>query len=266
MTMYRFEYARPGSVAAATSAFANAGDARYLAGGMTLIPTLNQRLAAPTHLIDIAGIDALSHIRLEGTNLVIGAAVTHDDLQNAHECCKDIPALAVLAAEVGDPQVRNRGTVGGSIANNDPAADYPAAAVGLDATIVTDRRRIRADTFFTGMFDTALAPGELIVEIEFPVAHQAGYAKFRQPASRYAMAGVFVARTSAGVRVAVTGAGPCVFRHMAMEEALEERFAPHVLDRIETPSDGLNTDLYGSAAYRAHLIGVLARRAVAAAR
>jgi aerobic carbon-monoxide dehydrogenase medium subunit len=263
--MYSFEYVRTASVEDAVAAFRGADDARYLAGGMTLIPTLSQRLAAPTRLIDVSRIDRLDGIRLTGAELVIGAAVSHDEVSRSAEVRKDIPALAAMAAQIGDPQVRNRGTLGGSVANNDPAADYPAAVLGLGATIVTDRRRIAADAFFLGLFETALEPDELVVAVSFPVPDRAGYAKFRQPASRYALVGVLVARTTGGVRVVVTGASPCVFRHVAMEEALEEKFAPESLDRIETPADGLNVDLHGSAAYRAHLVGVLAKRAVAAA-
>jgi aerobic carbon-monoxide dehydrogenase medium subunit len=263
--MYSFEYIRTASVEDAVAAFREADDARYLAGGMTLIPTLSQRLAAPTRLIDVSRIDRLDGIRLTGAELVIGAAVSHDDVSRSPNVRKDIPALAALAAQIGDPQVRNRGTLGGSVANNDPAADYPAAVLGLGATIVTDRRRIAADAFFLGLFETALEPDELVVAVNFPVPDRAGYAKFRQPASRYALVGVLVARTTGGVRVVVTGASPCVFRHVAMEEALEEKFAPESLHRIETPADGLNVDLHGSAAYRAHLVGVLAKRAVTAA-
>jgi aerobic carbon-monoxide dehydrogenase medium subunit len=263
--MYSFDYVRAASVEDAVAAFREADDARYLAGGMTLIPTLSQRLAAPTRLIDVSRIDRLDGIRLTGAALVIGAAVSHDEVSRSAEVRKNIPALAAMAAQIGDPQVRNRGTLGGSVANNDPAADYPAAVLGLGATIVTDRRRIAADAFFLGLFETALESDELVVAVSFPVPDRAGYAKFRQPASRYALVGVLVARTTGGVRVVVTGASPCVFRHVAMEEALEEKFAPESLDRIETPADGLNVDLHGSAAYRAHLVGVLAKRAVAAA-
>jgi aerobic carbon-monoxide dehydrogenase medium subunit len=264
--MHDFEYLRAASVADAVGAIASSDEGRYLAGGMTLIPTLKQRLARPSLLVDLAGIEELYGLSVQGTSLVVGAMTPHDRVMDAPEVRRAVPVLVALAAVIGDPQVRNRGTLGGSIANNDPAADYPAAAVGLGATIVTDRRRIAADQFFAGMFETVLQPGELIVAVEFPVPMRAGYAKFRQPASRYALVGVLVASSPAGVRVAVTGAGACVFRHLAMEQALEESFTAKALDKIETPADGLNSDMHGSAAYRAHLIRVLAQRAVESAR
>ena len=263
--MYDFDYLRSRSIAEAVAAVAAADDGKFLAGGMTLIPTLKQRLARPSLLVDIAGIDALHGIRMEGTSLVVGAMTSHDQVAGAAEVQHSIPALATLASSIGDPQVRNRGTLGGAVANNDPAADYPAAAVGLGGMIVTDRRRLPADAFFSGMFETLLEPAELVVAVEFPVPTQAGYAKFRQPASRYALVAVLVARTPGGVRVAVTGASPCVFRHLAMEAALEESFTPESLDKIVTASDGLLADMHGSAAYRAHLIRVMAKRAVIAA-
>lgn len=264
--MYDFDYLSARSVAEAIAAVGTDGDGTFIAGGMTMIPSLKQRLASPRLLVDITGIEAMRHVRLEGTDLILGGLLTHDTVMRSSDVRRSIPALASLAGVIGDPQVRNRGTLGGSVACNDPAADYPAALVGLGATVVTDRRRIEADAFFRGMFETLLAPDELVVEVSFPVPYQAGYVKLRQPASRYALAGVFVARTPSGVRVAVTGAGPCVFRHLGMEEALEEDFAPETPPRIATLPDGLLADMHASAKYRAHLVGVAASRAVAVAR
>lgn len=263
--MYEFDYLRAKSVGEAVDAISGAEDARYLAGGMTLIPTLRQRLAQPSLLVDIAGIEELRVLRVTGSSLSVGAMATHAAVEESAEVRWALPALAKLAAQIGDPQVRNRGSLGGSIANNDPAADYPAAALGLGATIVTDRRRIAADAFFTGMFETLLEHGELVLTVEFPIPERTGYAKLRQPASRYALVGVLVARLPAGVRVAVTGAGPCVFRHPAMEQALEEKFAPESLVHVVIGEDTLISDMHGSASYRAEMIRVLAQRAVATA-
>jgi carbon-monoxide dehydrogenase medium subunit len=264
--MRAFRYRRPSSVAEAVSALAAAADGKVIAGGMTLIPIIKQRLAQPTDIIDLGGIGGLDAIAIDGASLVVGAMATHDAVANSAEVRRAIPALADLAGDIGDPQVRNRGTLGGSIANNDPAADYPAAVLGLGATIHTDRRRIAADDFFTGLFETALEDDEVIVKVSFPVPDKAGYAKFKQRASGYALAGVMVSKDPAGVRVAVTGAGPCVFRVIEMEVALTARFRPEALAGLEVPADGLNADIHGSPEYRAHLIGVMARRAVAAAR
>jgi len=264
--MHAFRYQRPSSVAEAVSALAAAADGKVIAGGMTLIPVMKQRLAQPSDIIDLGGIGGLDAIAIDGDSLVVGAMATHDAVAHSPEARRAIPALADVAGDIGDPQVRNRGTIGGSIANNDPAADYPAAVVALGATIRTDRRRIAADDFFTGLFETALEDDELIVEVSFPVPEKAGYAKFKQPASRYALAGVMVTKDPDGVRLAVTGAAPCVFRVIEMEAALTARFRPAALDGLEVPAEGLNADIHGSAQYRAHLIGVMAKRAVAAAR
>jgi carbon-monoxide dehydrogenase medium subunit len=264
--MRAFRYRRPSSVAEAVSALAAAADGKVIAGGMTLIPVMKQRLAQPTDIIDLGGIGGLDAIAIDGASLVVGAMATHDAVANSPEVRRAIPALADLAGDIGDPQVRNRGTIGGSIANNDPAADYPAAVLALGATIHTDRRRIAADDFFTGLFETALEDDELIVGVSFPVPEKAGYAKFKQQASRYALAGVMVSKDPAGARLAVTGAAPCVFRVMAMEAALSARFLPAALDGLAVPADGLNADIHGSPEYRAHLVGVMAKRAVAAAR
>ena len=259
-----FRYIRPNTLAEAEAAFSAAEDPKYLAGGQTLIPTMKQRLAAPAELIDLARIPALAGIRREGQQLVIGAAVCHAEVATSQDVRTSIPALAALAGLIGDPAVRRRGTLGGSVANNDPAADYPAALLALDARVTTTRRYIAAEGFFTGMFETALADGEIVTQIAFRIPKRAGYAKFPNPASHYAMVGVFVAQGE-GIRVAVTGAGPCVFRVPEMEAALKERFAPDAVADVAVSPGTLNSDLHGSAEYRAHLIRVMAKRAVAAA-
>lgn len=260
--MYDFVYQRPASLSEATAALRAAEDPKLLAGGMTLIPTLKQRLAQPSHLISLAAIPDLAGIRLEGGRLIIGAMTRHAVVAASAEVGRAIPALARLADGIGDAQVRNRGTIGGSVANNDPAADYPAAVLGLGAVVRTTLRDIPADDFFTGMFETALEAGEIITAIDFPVPEAAGYCKAPNPASRYATVGVMVARVGGAVRVAVTGAGPCVFRVPEMEQALAARFAPEALAGIRLPPDGLNTDIHADAEYRAHLVGVMAGRAV----
>jgi carbon-monoxide dehydrogenase medium subunit len=263
--MYDFEYVKPSSLADAVALLKAHGEARPLAGGMTLVPTLKQRLARPSHLIDLAGLPDLSGIKVSSTEIVIGAMTTHAAVARSADVRKAIPALAYLAEGIGDPHVRHRGTMGGSLANNDPAADYPAAVLALDATIQTNARRIAAGDFFTGMFETALAPGEIVVSVAFPVPQKAAYMKFRNPASRYAMCGVFVAKTKSGVRVAVTGAGPCVFRQTEMEDALKQKWSPDALGRIAQAANGLTEDIHSTAEYRAHLVRVLAQRAVQAA-
>ena len=260
-----FRYRRATSLKDAEQMFDNSPDARYLAGGQTLIPTMKQRLAAPADLIDIARIASLASIRREGNALVIGAGTRHADVASSPEVASAIPALAALAGEIGDPAVRHRGTLGGSIANNDPAADYPAAVLGLGATVKTTRKSIPADEFFTGMFETVLEPSEIITQVSFPLPRRAGYAKFPNPASRYAMVGVFVADFGKAMRVAVTGAAPCVFRMTEMETALARQFTPEAVAGISVSPDGMNADLFASAEYRAHLVTVMAKRAVAAA-
>jgi carbon-monoxide dehydrogenase medium subunit len=259
--MYAFEYQKPTSLAHAAK-LAGDEDAKILAGGMTLIPTLKQRLARPTELIDLDALAELKGIRKEGNDVVIGAMTRHADVESSDVVKAAIPALAELAGMIGDPAVRNRGTIGGSIANADPAADYPAAVVALGATVVTNQRQIPGDQFFTGLFETALKPGEIITAVRFPPAQKAAYMKFRNPASRYAIVGVFVAQTSGGVRVAVTGAGPSVFRQTDMETALAKSFTPDAIKDVKQNPDGLNSDIHASAEYRAHLVGVMARRAV----
>ena len=263
--MYQFTYHRPASLADAEKLFTGADDPKFLGGGQTLIPTLKQRLASPSDVIDLAAIRELSGIVAAGGAVTIGAATRHADVAASAEVRKAIPALADLAGWIGDPLVRHRGTIGGSIANADPSADYPAAVVALNATIYTTKRAIAADAFFTGMFETALQPGEIVTKIVFPVAEKAGYEKFRNPASRYAIVGVFVARTASGVRVAVTGAAPSVFRQTEMETALAKSFTPEAIAGIKVSADGLNADLHATAEYRAHLVTVMARRAVARA-
>jgi carbon-monoxide dehydrogenase medium subunit len=262
--MYDFNYIQANSVDEAVKNHGSASEASYLAGGMTLIPTLKQRLAQPSDLIDLAKIADLSGISVKGNSVRIGAMTRHAQVAESAEIQKAIPALAALAGGIGDPMVRNRGTIGGSIANNDPAADYPSAVVGLGATVHTSKRNIPGDEFFTGMFETALEPGEMVTAVTFPVPEKAAYMKFPNPASRYAIVGVFVSKTGGNVRVAVTGAGPCVFRAEEMEKALAKDFSPKAIEGIKLSADDLNADIHASADYRAHLIGVMARRAVAA--
>jgi len=261
--MHDFKFHRPSSVRQAANLLAKHEDAKLIAGGHTLVPVLKQRLAAPSDLIDLSRIEGLSGIERKGRALVIGAMTRHIDVATSAIVREAIPALADLAGMIGDPAVRHRGTIGGSIANNDPTADYPAACLALGATIVTNKRKVGADDFFKGMFETALEPNEIITKVVFPLAKKAAYQKFRNQASRYAVVGVFVARRPSEVRVAVTGAGANgVFRVTAFEEALKKRFAPKSLEGLSVSADGLNSDLHASAEYRAHLIGVLARRAV----
>ena len=261
--MYEFDYSKPASLDDAARALADA-DAKLVAGGMTLIPTLKLRLAKPTQLIDLANVPGLKGISEDGDAVVIGAMTRHADVNRSDVVKRGIPALAAMAGMIGDPAVRNRGTIGGSISNNDPAADYPAALVALNATVRTNKREIAADNFFTGLFETALDEGEIVTAVRFPKVAQANYQKFRNPASRYAIVGVFVAKTAAGVRVAVTGAGACVFRQSEMEAALGRNFSPDAIKDIQIKEDGLNSDIHASAEYRAHLVNVMARRAVAA--
>jgi aerobic carbon-monoxide dehydrogenase medium subunit len=263
--MYDFAYQKPGSVADAVKALGADPEAKALAGGMTLIPVLKQRLNKPSVVVDLARA-GLAGITAGPGSVTIGAMTTHATVAHSADVARIIPALAALAGGIGDEQVRHRGTIGGSLANNDPAADYPAAVLALGATITTTKRSIKADDYFQGMFTTALEPDEIITKVEFPAAQKANYQKFRNPASRYAIVGVFVARTAGGVRVAVTGAGQGgVFRHTAMEQALGANFSPDAIKDIATPAADLNGDIHASPEYRAHLIGVMARRAVAAA-
>jgi aerobic carbon-monoxide dehydrogenase medium subunit len=263
--MYAFEYHRPGSLAEVASLLQSKPEAKLLAGGMTYIPTLKQRLAQPSDLIDLGGISELKGIREGGGGLVIGAMTPHAEVARSETVRRVIPALAQLAEHIGDAQVRNCGTIGGSIANNDPAADYPAAIVGLNATVKTNRREIAADDYFRGLFETALEDSEIVTEVRFPKPDKAGYAKFPNPASRYAIVGVMVAQTGGQTRVAVTGAGPCVFRLPDFERALSSSFSADALKDLSVGAGDLNSDIHASAEYRAHLVRVMAQRAVKAA-
>ncbi len=262
--MYRFDYHRPTSLAAASEIYKHAEEASFLAGGQTLLPTMKQRLAQPTDVIDLAAVSELEGIEVSGDEVRIGAMTRHAEVSASGEVGAAIPALAELAGSIGDAQVRNRGTLGGSVANSDPAADYPAAVLGLGAIIETSQREIAAEQYFIDLFETALDSGEIIKAIRFPIPRAAAYRKFPNPASRYAMVGVFVARFDAGVRVAVTGAGPCAFRVADFEAALDARFAPGALEGIDVDATALNADPHASAEYRAHLVSVMAQRAVAA--
>lgn len=262
--MYDFNYHRASSVDEAVQLVKGAEDGAFLAGGHTLVPTLKQRLASPSDVVDLGGL-GMGDISVSGGAVTVGAGASHASVAGSSDVQGAIAALADLAGHIGDPHVRARGTIGGSIANNDPAADYPAAVVGLGATVTTNEREIAADDFFTGMFETALNEGELITSVTFPGADKAGYAKFANPASRYAIVGVFVAQTGGGVRVAVTGAGPCVFRVPDMEAALASDFSSSAIADIAVSDADLNSDIHASAEYRAHLVGVMARRAVDAA-
>src|SRR5882762_1074257 len=260
--MKEFSYHKPSSVSEAIALLAASGENRPLSGGMTLLPTMKQRLASPSALIDLTALSELSGITIEGGNVTIGAMTTHAEVAGSAALKGTIPAVATLAGLIGDPQVRHRGTIGGSMANADPSADYPAAAVGLGAMIVTDRREIAADSFFTAMFQTALEPDEIILAVRFPIPDAAGYAKFRSQASRFALVGAFVARFGGTVRVAITGAGPVVFRSRDIEDALAANFSPEALARISIAPSGLNSDIHADSEYRAHLVVVMARRAV----
>jgi carbon-monoxide dehydrogenase medium subunit len=262
--MYAFEIERPSTVADAVALLKQSDENQALGGGQTLIPTLKQRLAAPEMLVCLSGIDEIKGVCTDDDGrLCVGGGTTHGDVAAG---CGAYPALVWLAANIGDPAVRNRGTIGGSLANNDPSACYPAAVLASGATVVTNEREIVADEFFDGMFATALNEGEIITDVKFPVPEKANYQKFEQPASRFALVGVFVAKFADGVRVAVTGASEeGVFRWTEAEEALNGNFSASALDGLSVPADGMISDLHGSGAYRAHLVGVLTRRAVEAA-
>jgi aerobic carbon-monoxide dehydrogenase medium subunit len=263
--MRSFAFHRPTTVHEMSALLADTADSVPLAGGMTLLPTIKQRLAAPAALIDLSKLPRISGISINDGVLTIGAMTRHVEVAESEIVRKHVPVLASLAAGIGDPAVRNRGTIGGSVANNDPSADYPAAVLALDATIVTDRREIAADAFFKGLFTTALEGGEIITSLRFPVPAAGGYAKFKSPASRYAVVGVCVAKAAGKVRVAVTGAGPCVFRVGAMETVLEIEFTPDAIAAIKLNSENLSSDIHADADYRAHLVTVMAKKAVKAA-
>ena len=264
--MYSFTYHRPTTVRQAGNMLAKDSEAKLIAGGHSLLPVMKLRLAKPSALVDLNKVEGLAGIELKGRSIVIGAMTHHVDVANSPVVKEHLPALAELVGMIGDPAVRHRGTIGGSLANNDPNADYPAAVLGLGATVITNKRRIAADDFFKAIFETALEPDEIITKVSFPLAKKAAYQKFKQPASGFALVGVFVSKRGADIRVAVTGAGANgVFRVKVFEEALKKRFSPKSIEGMTVPADGMNSDIHGSAEYRAHLIAVLARRALAAA-
>jgi carbon-monoxide dehydrogenase medium subunit len=264
--MHAFQYHRPTTTKDALSLAAQKGEGRYLAGGQSLVQAMKLRLTAPSDLIDLGSIQDLKSLKVEGNAVVVGAMVRHAEVAASSSVKKAIPSLCALASMIGDRQVRHMGTIGGSLANSDPAADYPAAALALNATIVTNKRKIEADKFFTGLYETALEPGELITSVSFQIPKRGAYMKFRNPASRFALVGVFVADFGSGnVRVGITGAGASAFRQTEMEKALSSKFAPEAVANIKVKPDGLNNDLHASPEYRAHLITVMCKRAVEAA-
>ena len=261
-----FTYHRPDSIKAAVERLRANGDARFIAGGQSLLGAMKLGLAAPAELIDLAHVRDLAGINVDGNTLRIGAMTTHAAVAASSDVRSRIPGLARLAEGIGDPAVRTRGTIGGSLANNDPAACYPAAVLGLGATVETDRRKIAGDDFFRGLYETALAPDEMIVAVHFPVPQSAAYAKFEQAASGFALVGVFISRGAQGVRVAVTGAKACAFRVKVLEQALAKDFSPKACDGVTISADGMNRDIHASPEYRAHLVGVLTKRAIEACR
>ena len=264
--MHAFDYHRPSNLKEALALGAQKTEGRFLAGGQSLVQAMKLRLSSPTDLIDLGAIGDLKGLSVDANSVTIGAMVRHAEVAGSSAVQKTIPALAQLAGMIGDRQVRHMGTLGGSLANSDPAADYPAAVLGLGATIITNKRKIEADKYFKGLYETALEPGELITQVTFPAPKRAAYMKFKNPASRFALVGVFVADFGGGnVRVAVTGAGPCAFRQSEMEKALAQKFAPESVANIKVKPDGLNNDLHASPEYRAHLITVMCKRAVEAA-
>jgi carbon-monoxide dehydrogenase medium subunit len=263
--MHSFEYHRPASTKEAVGLVGKKDEAKYLAGGQSLVQAMKLRLASPSDLVDLGSLKELAFVKATKDGVEIGAMTRHADVAGSKDVQKAIPALAALAGIIGDRQVRHMGTLGGSIANSDPAADYPAAVLGLGATITTNKRKIEADKFFKGLYETALEAGELITSVAFPAPKRAAYMKFKNPASRFAIVGVFVADFGGKARVAVTGAGPCAFRQADMEKALSAKFAPESVAGIKVKPDGLNNDLHASPEYRAHLITVMAKRAVEAA-
>ena len=262
--MYQFNYHKPTTLDEAAALFRASDDPIYLSGGMTLIPTMKQRLAAPTDVIDLQGVEGLTGISVNEGTVSVGAFTRHVEVATSPDVAGAIPALAALAGDIGDKQVRNRGTIGGSIANSDPSADYPAAVVALGATVHTTTRAIRGDSYFHDLFETSLKPGEIVTRIDFPVPARAAYQKFSNPASRYAVVGGRGADFGGVIRVGVTGAGPCAFRANGIEEVLNANLTPDAVDAVEVPDAGFNNDLHASAAYRAHLVKVMTRRAVTA--
>ena len=261
--MYEFEYHRAGSIDEAVDLVGKSSDGRYLAGGMSIVPTMKLRLAQHSDLVDLNGIAELAGISSDGSSVTVGAMTHHEAVAASSDVQSAIPALAALAGGIGDPHVRHRGTLGGSISNNDPAACYPSAVLGLGATIHTNKREISADNFFTGLFETALEEGEIVTKVVFPAPDVSCYIKFPNPASRFAIVGSFVSKKGDDVRVAITGAGPGVFRVAEMEAALKGNFSADAVADIKVSPDGLNSDIHGSAEYRAHLVTVLSKSAVA---
>ncbi len=255
-----FNYHRPKKIEEAIMLYRDSDDPMYLSGGMTLIPTMKQRLAEPTDVIDLSGIRELTGIKSTKQKISIGAFTRHNEVATNDSVKANLPVLSNLAGGIGDNQVRNRGTIGGSVANSDPAADYPAAVIGLGANVVTQKREIAGDDFFLDLFETALEPGEIVVRLDFPIPNRAAYQKFANPASRYAIVGVLVAEFSKEIRVGVTGAGPCAFRASGIEQELANNIDLSALDRVEVPDAGFNNDLHASAEYRAHLVKVMAKR------
>lgn len=261
--MYNFTFHRPTTVRQAAGLLARNPEGKLLAGGHSLLPVMKQRLASPSALVDLSLVEGMTGVELKGRSVVIGAMTRHADVANSDVLKEAMPGLAAVPGSIGDPQVRNRGTIGGSIANNDPNADYPAACLGLGATIITNKRRIAADDFFQGMYTTALEDGEIIVKVSFPIAKKAAYEKFKHPASGFALVGVFVSKRGSDIRVAVTGAGSDgVFRVPAFEEALKKRFTAKSIEGMTIPATGMNADIHASPEYRAHLVSVLAKRAL----
>ena len=262
--MYNFSYEKVNSLDEAVKIMKSAEDGKFLAGGQTMLPAMKHRLAGPSDLIDLSGIKELRGITSDESSVTIGAMVTHAKVACSSEVREAIPALAELAGNIGDPAVRNRGTIGGSIANNDPAADYPAAVIALDAKVITNKRELAGGAFFTGMFETALDEDEIITSVKFPKAAAAAYMKFENPASRYAIAGVFLVKSADDVRIGVTGATSCAHRGLRLEEALTQNFSPDAVDKVELPVEKMNSDIHASAEYRAHLVKVMTKRAVRA--
>jgi carbon-monoxide dehydrogenase medium subunit len=260
--MHAFEYHRPSSTKDALALAGQKSEGKFLAGGQSLVQAMKLRLSSPTDLIDLGSLKELSGMKVSGSAVEIGAMTRHADVAGSPEVKKAIPSLAALAALIGDRQVRHMGTLGGSLANNDPAADYPAAVLALNATVNTNKRKIPGDQFFKGLYETALEPNELITSVAFQAPKRGAYMKFRNPASRFALVGVYVADFGGQVRVAVSGAGPCAFRQADMEKALSAKFAPESVGGVKVKPDGLNNDLHASPEYRAHLITVMAKRAV----
>src|SRR5438477_3703941 len=261
--MHAFEYHRPSSTKDATSLAGQKSEGRYLAGGQSLVQAMKLRLSSPSDLIDLGTIRELAGIKVAASAVEIGAMTRHADVAASAEVKRAIASLAAMAGMIGDRQVRHMGTIGGSLANSDPAADYPAAVLALNATIVTNKRKIGADSYFKGLYETALEPGELITSVSFQIPKRGAYMKFRNPASRFALVGVFVADFGSGnVRVGVTGAGASAFRQGEMEKALSAKFAPEAVASIKVKPDGLNNDLHASPEYRAHLITIMCKRAV----